>query len=274
MRFSYFAPSPALAGLVAFHYVLETGDAGIDAGICALLGQVQVVIGGDAEYRLGRRNVAAPAGCHLVGPTDGAGRLRASPGTIAIGCGLTPAGWHALTADLPLANRCAPLPISDAARLHRACASAGDTATMAATLDACLEAHLAGAVPDPRIATIDAWIIAGDGWDIDALSARLGLSRRSVERLTLATHGATPKRLAAKYRTLQAAGRMAVGEVTDWRDAVAIGGFVDQPHFIREFRRFVGATPQRFLRQPDSFAATLLRGNWEPGKALGIAIWA
>jgi AraC-like DNA-binding protein len=92
--------------------------------------------------------------------------------------------------------------------------------------------------------------------------------------LTVATHGATPKRLAAKYRSLQAAGRMAVGEVTDWRDAVDIGGFVDQPHFIREFKRFVGMTPRAFLASPDSFVHRLIRGQWHPGRELGIAIWA
>jgi AraC-like DNA-binding protein len=274
MRFEYFAPSPALAELVAFHYVLDTGTAGVDTGICALLAQVQVVVGGGIDYRFGRRAAAAPAGAHLIGASDSAGWLHAPPGVFAIGCGLTPAGWHAFAGGLALANGLLALPLPDAARLTQACASALDGETMAATLDAYLVAHLGGVAPDPRIATIDAWIIAGDGWDIEALAVRLGMSRRSVERLTVTTHGATPKRLAAKYRSLQAAGRMTVGEVTDWHDAVAIGGFVDQPHFIREFKRFVGATPKQFQRAPDSFAARLLRSNWQPGKALGIAIWA
>jgi AraC-like DNA-binding protein len=274
MRFEYFSPSPALAGLVAFHYVLDTGTAGVDTGICALLGQVQLVAGGDIDYRFGRRAAAAPAGVHLIGATDSAGWLRAPPGVIAIGCGLTPAGWHALTGGTALANRCLPLPLPDAARLAAAGAGSRDPAAMAATLDGYLVAHFGDEIIDPRIAMIDSWIVAADGWDIEALAASLGMSRRSVERLTVTTHGATPKRLAAKYRTLQAAGRMAVGEVIDWREAVAIGGFVDQPHFIREFKRFIGVTPKQFQRAPDSFASRLLRSNWQPGKALGIAIWA
>lgn len=274
MRFEYFASSAALAGLVAFHYVLETGADGVDAGICALLGQVQVVVSGEIDYRFGRRATTAQAGVQLIGATDNAGWLRASPGVFAIGCGLTPSGWHALTGGLVLANRCMPLPLPDSARLVAACAGRREPAELAATLDAYLVAHVGDSGVDRRIAIIDSWIVAADGWDIKALAASLGMSRRSVERLTVTTHGATPKRLAAKYRSLQAAGRMAVGEVTDWREAVAIGGFVDQPHFIREFKRFIGVTPKQFQRQPDSFAARLLRSNWEPGKALGIAIWA
>jgi AraC-like DNA-binding protein len=273
MRFEYFAPSAQLSGLVAFHYALETGAEGVDAGLCALLGQVQLLVGGGAEYRFGRRISRAAAGAALIGPTDSAGVLRAPPGVTAIGCGLTPAGWHALTGGLALANAAVALPLPDAQPLAARCARAGDTAAMAATLDGYLVARLGGVAPDPRIAIIDAWIIAGDGWDIDTLAARLGRSRRSVERLTVATHGATPKRLAAKYRSLQAAARLAVGDVVDWHDAVAIGGFVDQPHFIREFTRFIGVTPGAFMADPTRFVHQLVRGQWVPGRALGIAIF-
>jgi len=56
-RFTYFAPSAAVAGLVAFHYVLETGPAGLDAGLCASLAQVQIVLG-SIDYPLA---VAMPA---------------------------------------------------------------------------------------------------------------------------------------------------------------------------------------------------------------------
>ncbi|MBC7505878.1 MAG: hypothetical protein H7267_09180 [Sandarakinorhabdus sp.] len=63
MQFEYFAPSAPLAGLVAFHYGLETADIGADAGRCALLGQVQVIVGGAVKYRFGHhysRAIAAP----------------------------------------------------------------------------------------------------------------------------------------------------------------------------------------------------------------------
>ncbi len=278
-RFSYFAPRADLAGLVAFVYVLVVGDAPFAGDLCALLGQIQIGLGGGAGYDFGRGVRAAPA-VSLIGPTDIAGRLAAPPGFVAVGCGLTPAGWSRLV-PMPagrIANRLAPAEAvfgDDAALLAARCGAVPDDAARAAVLDAFLAGRLASAPPaDPRIAPIDAWVIAGAGWDVDALAQSLGVSRRSLERLTAATHGSTPKRLAAKYRTLQAAGRMVVGEVSDWRDAVAIGGFVDQPHFIREFRRFVGTTPGAFMADRASFARRLIRGPWEPGRELGIAIWA
>jgi AraC-like DNA-binding protein len=275
MRFEYFTPSTSLQTYVAFVYVLDSGSAGIDAGLCALLGQVQVVIGGDASYRFGRHVAVAEHGAHLIGPSDSAGWLRTSPGSRLVGCGLTPAGWQILTQALPLANGALPLPFDGAERLADACMMAGDAPTQAATLDSYLQAQFSAApTADPRIAVIDAWVVGGDGWDVDTLAATLALSRRSLERLTVRTHGSTPKRLAAKYRALQAAGQLAVGTTTNWRDAVAVGGFADQPHFIREFKRFVGLTPQQLHHRPESLVALLLRGNWQPGRQMGIAIWA
>ena len=277
--FAYFKPRAELDGLVAFIYVLEVGDAPFVGDLCALLGQIQIGLNGPAAYDFGEGDITAPT-LSLIGPTDIAGKLKAPRNFRAIGCGLTPTGWSRLapvSAGL-VANRLTPLQVvvgDDGARLAARCEVAPDDAGMAAVLDAFLATRLAAAPPaDPRIVAIDAWVIAGDGWDVDALAVSLGLSRRSLERLTARTHGSTPKRLAAKYRTLQAAGRMVVGEVTDWRDAAALGGFVDQPHFIREFRRYVGATPGAFMADPSNFAHRLIRGQWEPGRQLGIAIWA
>jgi AraC-like DNA-binding protein len=37
--------------------------------------------------------------------------------------------------------------------------------------------------------------------------------------------------------------------VVDWADIAAQSGYFDQSHFIKEFRRFAGATPAAFVRQ-------------------------
>ena len=204
-----------------------------------------------------------------IAPTDHAVRLRAPPGFVAIGSLLTPVGWSALIpAGLGYRNEIVAL-TGDLP------ASAGDDelATVAA-LDAWLTTRLRAATIDRRVAVIDAWLLADGVADIDALAAALGLSRRALERLTRRTHGATPGRLAAKYRALRIAADLVAGQTVDWRDAAAAAGLADQSHLIREFRRFVGEIPGRFVTPPHSFAYRLLRGQWHPRRTLSIAIWS
>jgi AraC-like DNA-binding protein len=190
---------------------------------------------------------------------------------------LTPIGWAALVGrsargvgDGMIA---ATTVFGDIDALAARISAAGDTDGRVGALDAFMVARRARALTvDPRIAAIDAWIVAGAPGDSAGLAAQLGLSRRSLERLTTATHGATPKLIAAKYRALMAAGRLAV-EGGDWREPAVSGAFADQSHFIREFKRFVGMTPGAFVAAPQSLVARLIRGQWAPGRALGIAIW-
>jgi AraC-like DNA-binding protein len=275
LAFRYFAPSPDLAGLVAFHYIIEAGPAAIAEPVCALLGQVQFGIAGTGGYALGGGLRVVPD-IAVVAPTDRAAVFRASRGYVAAGSGLTPAGWAAAidaSASMPggLCDGRSVLDAAAAAHARVGCAPTHDARI--AVLDRFMADRLATPrAIDPRIAAIDRWIVGGAPGNAAALAAELGLSRRSLERLTATTHGATPKLLAAKYRTLMAAARIAVG-LADWRDPAVLGAFADQSHFIREFKRFVGITPRRFKRDGDSLVAQLVRGRWEPGHEPGIAIW-
>jgi AraC-like DNA-binding protein len=265
--FTYLQPSPALAGLVAFHYVLRVGEAGFDETLCALLGQVQVGRGGEAAYHFAEGLVAAPTES-LISPTDRAVRMSAPPGFVGIGSGLTPAGWSLLAGRDRAPNTIVPL--GGPAGLATLADADSDGP---AALDTWLGRAFAGREPDPRIAAIDAWAVSDDCADVSSLSRALGLSRRSLERLTLRTHGATPKRLSAKYRALKVAAALATGESDDWRELSAAEHFADQAHFIREFRRFVGVTPGAFVANEDGFTRRLIRGRWTPGKPIGIAIF-
>ena len=270
ITFRYLAPDPALAGLVAFLYTIQVGDVAIAEPICALLGQIQVSLAGSAGYAIGHGLRVLPD-VAVVAPTDRAARFCATPGYRAIGCGLTPAGWAALVgapADGIASGLCdgAALLGGAAAELRAVPSAADPVAAFAAALGGLA---VSARPVDPRIAVIDRWIVDGAPGDAAGLAATLGCSRRSLERLTAATHGATPKLIAAKYRTLMAAAWLVVGEA-DGPDARA--GFADQSHFIREFRRFVGVTPGAFAAAPDSLVAQLIRGQRQAGRP-GIAIW-
>jgi AraC-like DNA-binding protein len=275
--FTYYETSAPLLGLVAFHYRIEVGDAPLDAGICSLLGQMQITLSAHNAYDFGGGPETAPAAA-LLGPTTRAGRLIAPAGSVAVGSAFTPAGWSAIfdASASSLAHRVVPLSATlgeDADRLPAACLASGFDGCPA-LLDAFLRAKLRGRVPDPRTAEIDAWVLRDGEQCADTLASTLAMSRRTLERFTAMTHGAPPKLLAAKYRALKAAARMATGEVSDWRDAAHLGDFVDQSHFIRHFKRHVGMTPRAFNAAQDSFVHRLILGRWQPGKDLGIAIWS
>ncbi|MBC7505877.1 MAG: hypothetical protein H7267_09175 [Sandarakinorhabdus sp.] len=101
--------------------------------------------------------------------------MQGAAGTTIICCGLTPAGWHALTGGRLLTNALMPLPFADAERMTAMVSRAADTRSMVATVGAWLVAHLAGAAPDARIASIDAWIIDDGIAYIDDLAGALSL---------------------------------------------------------------------------------------------------
>ena len=90
--FTYLKPSEDLSPFIAFHYVIGVGDAPFDANLCALLGQFQVALRGSAAFHLSHGRRVAPR-CALIGPTDRAVRMEATPGFVGVGSGLTPTGW-------------------------------------------------------------------------------------------------------------------------------------------------------------------------------------
>jgi AraC-like DNA-binding protein len=82
------------------------------------------------------------------------------------------------------------------------------------------------------------WVASGEP-GVDGLFARAGMSRRQVTRLCNEYFGGPPKLLERKFRAIRAAMRIYHGE--DPKDAAA--PFADQPHMIKELKRFTGHTP-------------------------------
>jgi AraC-like DNA-binding protein len=112
----------------------------------------------------------------------------------------------------------------------------------------------ARAVPVWFTRLTDDWLTGSANPDLDDLVTQSGMSARSVERLARRIYGASPKLLARKYRTLNAAVRLGNGDIPGWADIIG-SAYYDQSHFIREFKQFVGITPMRFLVE----AAPLMR---------------
>jgi len=71
-----------------------------------------------------------------------------------------------------------------------------------------------------------------------------------------------PPKTVARVLRFQRAIRLYDGGGASWVDVAYACGYADEAHFIKDFRRFAGATPQAFLatRHPGEGAAALTTG--------------
>jgi AraC-like DNA-binding protein len=81
---------------------------------------------------------------------------------------------------------------------------------------------------------------------VDALAARHGMSPRTLQRLFRRYVGVSPKWVLKRYRLHEAAERIAEGRDGDWAATALELGYVDQAHFIRDFKALIGTSPARY----------------------------
>lgn len=84
---------------------------------------------------------------------------------------------------------------------------------------------------------------------VSAICARYHLNPRTARRNFNKRVGIPPKELAEVVRVHYIWSRMIQNPGLDTFDAVCEGGFYDQPHFIRVFRKIVGETPYAFFHR-------------------------
>jgi AraC-like DNA-binding protein len=81
---------------------------------------------------------------------------------------------------------------------------------------------------------------------VDKLAARHAMSPRTLQRLFRRYVGVSPKWVLQRYRLHEAAERIAEGRDGDWAATALELGYVDQAHFIRDFKALVGASPAQY----------------------------
>lgn len=251
----YYVPAPTLRSVVSSYYIFHADLPHYTDVMRADLPQLRFMVRGSAVYDFLNGDRAQSPSISLLGPTFGAYRFDATGPLLVLGIGLQPAGWAALIRED--ANRYANR-IEDAEPLF------GDIllktlgvlqgvdhhSDMIAVADQLIGA-LMMRVPEPNVwftSVTDAWLASSRSPKVEALTEKIGMSIRQVERLANRTYGAPPKLLARKYRALKAASQLSK-EAGSWMD---VGGdiFADQSHFIREFRQFVGVTPNQLVVRP------------------------
>ncbi|MEO0397911.1 MAG: AraC family transcriptional regulator [Pseudomonadota bacterium] len=260
MKLTYHEAAEHLRDFISVYYMFET-TAPIVQPICAELGNVRFVLrgGGSLIWPDNRVRTVPPAS--IVGPTMSAYTIKAEANTRVFGVGVLPHGWDAIFgfgAD-QLTDELAPLGdcirsdypgfggAAGIADLHDRIYKAQTLKDCAFVADSYFSALIAGRgrrlKPFPK--ALEDWLLSPERRSLDDLIADLGVSRRQTDRLAKYFFGASPKALQRKYRALHALTRMSLYGSSHWYD-VSGEGYYDQSHFIKEFKTFVGITPNCF----------------------------
>jgi AraC-like DNA-binding protein len=80
---------------------------------------------------------------------------------------------------------------------------------------------------------------------VGELAERLGMSSRSLERLSLRAFGFSPKLLLRRQRFLRSLAQFMLDPSLKWISTLD-WHYVDQAHFVRDFRRFMGMSPSHY----------------------------
>jgi len=250
MDLQYFPPRRDLQGYVRAYYQFST-SAGVAQPLCAELGNIRIILSGGGRIFLPGAEGRPISTAFLLGPTMGAYRIVMEAKTRVFGIGIRPRGWGALLGvnaselvdnvyDLTaIAGRIAHCAIEEVG-------NAADMPTMAAAADrffaGLLEHRRRRFSPYPE--GLEQWLLNPNDPCIDKLIDVMDVSRRQTDRISKQIFGASPKLLQRKYRALRAADRIRSGQ-TLWT-MTAGPSFYDQSHYIKEFRSFIGVTPQQF----------------------------
>ena len=207
--------------------------------------------------RVGSAVVEAEAGSSPIvfGPMSRAYRVEIEPPAAGWVLGLQPLGWAWLF-SIPaaaLADRAGPLESmlesATAARIFDALLAPTDESRIAA-LNAVFLDRLArrrspeGSLPHAHEALADP--VVGT---TDAFARRLGLSARQAARLSSDAFGFPPKLLLRRQRFLRTLLAMKSHDDQPWANLLD-PAYCDQPHFVRDFRYFMGCSPSAYFAEP------------------------
>lgn len=277
LTIEYQRPDPRLSPYISgYHrYTLRLG-AGERIRDVFFPGWANVRFSVDAEpwqVRLGRRSFVQVPDAALFGPSSHAGYVESGSGML-VGAGITPLGWARLFRDdaSAFADRVTPLERvmgPDAARLA---AELGSGGAPAAIFDAFFLGRLAQAQPEaPQVAALFAALGDAGIETVSALGERLGVSLRTVSRVSRSAFGFTPKLLLRRARFMRALTAALTLGRGRWSEALGPAGYYDQSHFLKDCRLFLGCSLGAFAAYPKPLAELSIRLR---DQALGAPVQA
>ena len=276
MRLDYLLPSETLRSQLTVYALASISGRRLET-LPAMLPNIHIRLAGECSYRFGDGKWVAAPRVAVLGPTTASYQMELQPGLELLAVGLLPEGWASFV-------RATGVEFSDGVvdgellwgrgvveSLCDALNCVAHGASRLRVIESFLLSRLRGA-PEIRTAAlaIDHWLEHCSDLSLDTLCDELDVTARHLRRLTLETHGMSPKTLAMKYRCLRAAASLAVRGEAGLDDALR--AFADQAHLTRDFRRFVGWTPISFVRENQNVAAATFAGRLRIGATRPLAL--
>lgn len=190
-----------------------------------------------------------------TGPTCMATRFEIEGPTRTWGIGILPSGWQRLL-DWPASQAAdttfdceAPTPFSVFAPLAGSVfVGQPDPQAEAGRIDRFLLDLLSHRPPhedEAKVRAAHAALLDDGVTSVGDLAARLGISARSLERLSLRAFGFSPKLLLRRQRFLRSLAQFMLDPSLSWIKTLDCH-YVDQAHFVRDFKRFMAMSPSSY----------------------------
>jgi AraC-like DNA-binding protein len=266
----YFDPAPGQEREVLTSFQYSRDDTEIVDRHPGALPQLAVFLRGEGGVQFGERFDPARPGVMMLSGFSRAAPYRMQGPWHAVGVSLTPVGWAAIAKlsarearDRYLHGEGAagPALAAFANELVRRYTSGeivlGEARTL---LCAWIEGNL-NPVPkahEALLGQVANWLGEGLHPPVEALFEATPYSRRQTERLVEQYFCLPPAALARKYRAIRAAALLAQPSLTHQAEADIAEAFYDQPHMVREIRRYCGYTPSRLGGEADPLFHTML----------------
>jgi AraC-like DNA-binding protein len=282
VELSFFMPSQALRPYISSFYMMDVRlapDERIEDWLLPEWASLRMAETGNCLAGIVPQDLAQRRGMMATGPTSFATRI--SIGSARIwGIGVLPLGWArfvtASAADY--ADR-----ISDAAQepawaalapvYDLAFADRAEPQTVAQRLEHHFSGLLAASQPgedEERIRTTHRLLIDEEIGAVSDLSDHLGYSSRTLERFCLKAFGFPPKLLLRRQRFTRSLAQFLLDPGRTWTSTLD-DHYVDQAHFVRDFRRFMGMSPSAYGQTPHPMLAATARAR---DAAVGGAVQA
>ena len=249
-------PAQPLRQAISTYYSVTVPDAAgtVEDLLHPEWANIRFILGGRWSATLGEQHVDPVPEAVLVGPTSRSVRIRGTGPTETFGVGVLPLGWAQLVGGdaSAFADRIVPLTAvfgPDAGQLVeglRACPADERPAFLDRFFLARLEQRPAAS---DRIAKAHNLLVDPEIDTAEAFASRLRISPRHLERICRRAFGFPPKLLLRRQRFLRTLSQMRDHLDRPWAELID-AGYHDQPHFIRDFHRFMGMSPSRYFALP------------------------